>query len=775
MDAIWQKIRADITSRVLISALIVVTIAAAAALLTLALATLFNLGAPYDRAFAELNGAHLWLYFDRERIREHDIQRIEALPDVMASTGVQYSVNRRIETTETGIWTSIRAMPSAMPPVNALQIESGRYLEADRFEVLGSTDLYDIYHLAAGDTIEIPRWDDKKVRMPVIGVAYNPMWDIYRNTQPPYLYVTMETMRELFPDKAAWDWSLGLRLADPEAVEKVYAQIEGMLRRDAVVSYTDWRNVKRSAVFEAKLNLVFLGAFSFFAIVAAMLVITSSISSTVLAQFRQIGLLKAVGFTQNQVLSLYIGQYLVLALIAVPLGLGLGIALSPIPLKSVATSLSAPFRPPVNPILIALVVAAVLAVAVLATLGSASRGARANTIKAIAVGAEPPHKRPSWVVQVVTSLGLPMVFVLGLNDVFARPFRSFLTGLNLTLGVIGIVFGLTLNDTLETYRKDPSLMGIVYDATVTREQTSHSQTERILRQAPGVVAFYGEHLVEVQTEQGQPFKVRAVEGDAAAFPFRLSEGRFFQPGTDEAIAGQGLLSWLGLQVGDELTVTIEGQEKRPVTWKIVGQYNEPANVGQMLTVNLSTLARVLKGIEPYTYRLKLGADADVVVLRRYLEPQKDSDLSLLLIGQTIPSAVTYLQLAMFGLSGVLIGIALVNVFNTSLLTVQEKLRAIGVLKTVGMTPAQVVAMVNTTAGFLGLVAAGLGLPLGLVFTQALLAVLSNMYGFGQVQVSLNWLYVLFLPPLIVGISMLGSVFPGRRAARLSIVRVLRHE
>jgi ABC-type antimicrobial peptide transport system permease subunit len=37
------------------------------------------------------------------------------------------------------------------------------------------------------------------------------------------------------------------------------------------------------------------------------------------------------------------------------------------------------------------------------------------------------------------------------------------------------------------------------------------------------------------------------------------------------------------------------------------------------------------------------------------------------------------------------------------------------------------------------------------------------------------LYVLLLIPLMVAVSMVGSLIPGRRAARLSIVKVLRDE
>jgi putative ABC transport system permease protein len=368
-----------------------------------------------------------------------------------------------------------------------------------------------------------------------------------------------------------------------------------------------------------------------------------------------------------------------------------------------------------------------------------------------------------------------MIFVLGLNDVFAKPFRSLLIGLNLALGVIGIVFGLALNETLDRYREQPELLGIVYDAMVTREKTSHNKVVTYLNRAPGVEQFYGEQLIAAETLDQRTFQVRAVEGDLTAWPFQVTVGRFLQPGTFEAMAGQGLLDWLGLSVGDEITLVLDDVENRPVTWQIVGQYPEPVNTGQMLMVNLSTVTRALGQIEPYRYYLQLAPDADPARLRAYLAPRPDSDLNLMLVEQAIPSEVYYLQVAILALGGILIGMALINVFNTSLLSVQEKLRTIGVLKTVGMTPSQVVAMVTTTAGVLGFLAALLGLPVGFVFTKGVLASLASTYGFGQVQVSLSLFYVVILPPALLGISVLGSLIPGRQAAKSSIVSVLRRE
>ncbi|MCP4539967.1 MAG: FtsX-like permease family protein [Chloroflexi bacterium] len=779
MDAIWGKIKADITSRPIVSILITITIIAASALLTLALATLMNIGAPYDRSFQELNGAHLWLYFDRDRIRSRDIAHIETLPIITGSTGLQYSIKSRVQIDDTRIWTSLRVIPADIPTdlstVNRLLVQDGRYLTVGQTEILASKDLKDLYHLAVSDTINITGQDGKKTNLLVIGLAYNPMWDTYRNSQPPYLYVSKETLRDLFPDESTWDWSIGLRLNDPESVDDVLTQIEAILRADAIASHTDWRDVKESAVFGAQLNFVFLGTFSFFAILAAALVIASSIGSLVLSQFRQIGILKAIGFTQNQILTLYIGQYMILGLIGCPLGLLLGIVLSPLPLKSVAASLSTSFQPPVDLSLITLVLGIVASIITAATLGAARRGAKANIIKAIAIGAEAPHKKPFWGVRLATHLGFSMTFILGLNDISVRPFRSFMTGLNLTLGVVGVIFGLTLNETLKTYEKNPALLGIVYDAIVTREESSDNRTQGKLRRAPGVDAFYSEYLADVETQQGQSFQMRAVKGDLAAFPFIISEGRFFQPNTYEAIAGQGLLDWLGLAVGDELTLILDDKTERPVTWKIVGRYPEPVNAGQMLMVSWPTVARLIRHAQPQTYFLKLAPDTNTTQLKQYLEPRAESDLNIIFVGQTLPDAVFYLQLAIFALSGILIAIALINVFNTSLLAVQEKLGMIGVLKTLGMTPAQVVAMVNTTAGLLGLLATATGVPLGLVLTQGLLTLLSRAYGFGEVNADLNYLYVLLLIPLMIIISIVGSIIPGQRAARVSIVQVLRNE
>jgi len=775
MNAIWQKIKADLLHHRIVSLLIICTITVAATLLTLAISTLMNLGAPYDRVFNEVNGAHLWLYFKPGLVNTSDIHRIEALPGVANSTGLQYGYVTQARIHDTQVSVTLRVAPLNQPEVHRLYFLDGRNFLPRAREVVAEKFLETTYKLAVGDKVIITRSDGMDVSLPVVGLAYDAMYDTYRIDQSPYLYVSEDTLRTLFPNKDTWNWSLGLRLSNPEAVNDVLAEVESMSSLKIVKSHTDWHDVKESAIFEGQLASVFLSAFSLFAILATVLIIISVVSSSILSQIKQIGILKALGFTSGQILLVYTGQYTILSLIGTALGFLLGLELAPVPMQAVTASLNTTFNPPFSFSLLLLVFCIVPGATMLAALSAATRGARANIIKSIAIGAEAPARKMFWGARLAEHLGAPVVLVLGLNDIFVRPLRSFLTGINLMLGVIGIVFGLTLTDTIQAFRENPALLGIVYDAIVTRQQVSDNLSQRLLTKAPGVDAFYGEIQIKAWTPDEKTFKVRAVEGNLDYFPFQILEGRFFQPGTNEAIAGKGLLDWLGVGIGDTITVNLENKDGPQVIWVIVGVYPEPADAGQRLMVNLSSVNRLVKINQPNTYYLKLNPTADIPAIRSFLAPQKKSDLNLVTVGEAIPESVIYLQLAIFALAGILIAIAIVNVLIMSLLTAQEKLRVIGILKTVGMTPTQIVYMFNITAASLGTIAVFIGIPVGLIMTQNLLTLLSNSFGFGRISVSMNPAQAFVLIPFIIVVSVVGSYIPARWAAHQFIVQVLRKE
>ena len=68
MVAVIRQTKANLRSNKLQSALILVTLLASAALLTVALSTAYVAQGAYDRLFARTLGAHLWLDLDPERV-----------------------------------------------------------------------------------------------------------------------------------------------------------------------------------------------------------------------------------------------------------------------------------------------------------------------------------------------------------------------------------------------------------------------------------------------------------------------------------------------------------------------------------------------------------------------------------------------------------------------------------------------------------------------------------------------------------------------------------
>ncbi|MBN1657684.1 MAG: hypothetical protein JXA93_04750, partial [Anaerolineae bacterium] len=215
MSAVLIKIKADLVSRPLISALILVTIIASSALLTLALATILNITGPYDRTFKELNAAHVWLYLNRAVVDVDELIEIQLLPGIAERSELQHYAVARARIGDERTWVTVRDIAAPPPAVNRVMVEEGRYLDAQG-EALANSILKETHRLAAGDTIEITREDGSRMALPVAGLVYDATWDWYASTQPTPLFVSQDTLYALFPNDALWGWALGVRLHDPD-------------------------------------------------------------------------------------------------------------------------------------------------------------------------------------------------------------------------------------------------------------------------------------------------------------------------------------------------------------------------------------------------------------------------------------------------------------------------------------------------------------------------------------------------------------------------------
>ena len=101
------------------------------------------------------------------------------------------------------------------------------------------------------------------------------------------------------------------RSSDPEATD---AFKRAALRRSTRgLRFSDWHEVRDTITDQARTNTIIIGVNTLLALIAVGFTVATVISGRVLAQRREIGLLKAIGITPRGVVGLLVAEYVALA------------------------------------------------------------------------------------------------------------------------------------------------------------------------------------------------------------------------------------------------------------------------------------------------------------------------------------------------------------------------------------------------------------------------------------------------------------------------------
>ncbi len=157
---------------------------------------------------------------------------------------------------------------------------------------------------------------------------------------------------------------------------------------------------------------------------------------------------------------------------------------------------------------------------------------------------------------------------------------------------------------------------------------------------------------------------------------------------------------------------------------------------------------------------------------------------------TVSSVFSVIELFLAGIAGISLLVAGIGIMNIMIVSVLERTREIGILKSLGMKDRTVLIIFLGEAALIGLLGAGIGITLGWglasVVSRFGFAMMSGVTGGGQmagtrVGGGLSITPVLtpsvLLGALAFGIatSVLFGLYPARRASKLNPVEALRHE
>ncbi len=727
--------RADLFSRPGQTALTAVAIFAAATALVVTLALRAGLDDPFADAMAATRGAHVALYGE---LSDADVAALTALPGVTASDArarenTSATLGGRV--TEVGL----EALPAANAAIDRPRVTDGR-LPAAADEVLVERSFAREVGLRVGDRFPLGT---------VTGLAVTTQQATYPRWGPGLVWGT---------GVRAPGRRVAVHLRDPEATAAFAAAARRALPGTRL-ALTDWHDVRDTITDQTRTNALVIGINTLLALFAVGFTVATVIGGRVLAQRREIGLLKAVGFTPRGIVALLVGEYLAIGLVAALLGLVAGAAIAPLLLEPMSNVLATPTPSALAPLPLVVALGLILAAVALFTAVPALRAGRVKTIDALALGRGVGNGHASRAARLATALHLPTVARLGVKDAFTSRSRATLTIAALTFMVVTLVAALSVEATFHRVIDDPALRAKPWDVRLEEPSAlAAAQQDPDVATATTIAGF------QVAGPRGE-LHARAVGDGFEAFPYAVPDGRMFaRPG--EAIAGRGLYEALGVAVGDRVTVRVAGE---PVTLTLVGRHVEPDDDGRVLIFPATTLP---EPVDATAVIANFVPGTDTRAAARRLEAAAGTAAEL--PEDEVRGERADVRPILLGSSLLLVAVGLVNLLATLLLVTKERARDFAIFKAVGLTPRGVLGVVNAGGAALGAIAIVVGIPLGLVIFRAVMTAMSPSEGTDIIGVPGPFALALCVP-FVLAVTVLASAVPGRAAARAPAAAVLRAE
>jgi ABC-type antimicrobial peptide transport system permease subunit len=776
VSAVWAAARAAIRRRRLQTFVIALVALLCTATVVVSLALLDATSAPFDRAFGQQRGAHAVATYDPAAVTGE--QLTGARTGVAAAAGPFGQTV--VETEATGPIGSMlgpltvvgRADPAG--EVDRLDVWRGRWPSAPG-EITLNAPPEDEAQFADGPMGHLSTLSANGTALTVVGWAYS----VSHSADG---WVTPEQMAAWRPATTQMLYRFAGDVSTEDAVGQRLTGVTTGLPGKALLAAQPYQVVKEEAAETAGVYLPFLGAFGVFGLLVAVIIVGNVVSGAVVSGFRHIGVLKSLGFTPRQVVAVYLTMVTVPATAGAILGTVLGSWGAQPLLADTFRGLGYGQETGVQPWVWAAGLLGVPALVLLAALLPASRARRLSAAEAISAGSAPRRGRALRVQRILGGTRLPRSISLGLGLPFARPGRTALTMASLLLGVTTVTFATGLADTLiETSRLDAAAGGDVGVrpapdgmAGVPTSQRDDKAIEALLRGLPGVakVGASAGRTVPV-VGQTSPVQVNFVRGDVAAMGYeaQLLKGRWLA-GPDEVVASAELINKRGLSVGDTLILELEGVR---TTVTIVGETLQSLpGPGDGLFASW----RDLQKVDPFDFyfQVELVEGTDV---QAFIESVRAADPGLVSWDNTDVADLTVVVTGISTVLALLLStVAALGVLNTVALNVQDRRRDLGMFKSIGMTPRQVLAMLVTSMAALGVIGGLLGIPFGMAAHRLVIPLAAD-----AAKVTLpDYVMRVWDPATLalmvasgVLIAILGALLPARSAARLSIARVLHNE
>lgn len=391
-------------------------------------------------------------------------------------------------------------------------------------------------------------------------------------------------------------------------------------------------------------------------------------------------------------------------------------------------------------------------------------------------------------------------------------FISSVSMLGIALGVAALIIVLSVMNGFQKEVRDRMLgvlshIEVLAYTSATLEDVAGIQQR--VQQHPQVVASAPFVLSQVLMAQGEdmrgavvrgidPTQEAAVTDVVAAMPPALLEQ--LQPGSYAVVLGAELARILGVKTGDRVTLVAPGGQVTPVG--VVPRLKQLQVAGVLDTghfeydaslamLHIQDAERIFRLEGPNGIRVKLKNAQLAREVAAEIAPELGSDLLVrdwTRANRTWFTAVQIEKRMMFIILTLIVAVAAFNLVSTLVMTVTDKRGDIAILRTLGASPASIMAIFVVQGALVGIIGTVSGLALGLLVAFNIGSIVpaieralgasflpQDVYLISRMPSDPQWADIGPVVIIALVLALAATLYPSWRASRIDPAEALRHE
>jgi ABC-type lipoprotein release transport system permease subunit len=512
--------------------------------------------------------------------------------------------------------------------------------------------------------------------------------------------------------------------------------------------------------------------------ISALLAVGQALARLSLLDSADRAALVALGMTRRQLLGIALARAAVVAVAAAPIALSIAVGLSPLtPVGELARALEPYPGIAADALTLAAGGAALVLVCLLAALPSGWRAAyRAGA------GRADPAAGSRSVSERLARAGLPPTVVTGVRLALepgrgraAIPARTTLVGVGLGVGTVALALVFTAS--LQHLTRTPRLYGQAWDAQVGDGfgPDAAEEAQAFFKGERAIAAYTLASFAEAQID-GRRVGVLALDPTRGLVGPTVIDGRLPRaPG--EALLATRTMVDLHRRVGDVVTVGVGHRRGRVrvVGRGVIPDLSDALRLGHGAVLTYQGLLRLQpqapRNVAFMRFAAGVNPRSEVAALNRkaggeeiQLSGGRPADLQS--VGQV--DATPLIGAFLLG------AIGLATLAHALVTAVHRRRRELAVLKILGFTRSQVRRVIAWQATTIAVVAAAIGLPVGVAVGRLVWHEFGEQLGIVPQSVVPGTLILLAAPATVVLANLLAAI-PARAAARTAPALVLRVE